>query len=274
MTLIKRETIRPFRKVRNDLSGFSETEKIVYRREQGRLRKKKLDEKVKQERDRIRPFRKVRNDLSGFSETEKLAYIREQGRFRKKKLDEKAKQARKDMTPSELRNLKDKWSANSRKAHKKELHGRLPNATESERLYAQKKKEYRRNKQKELYYSTIQRRLKAVLRSRLRSALRNNQKAGSAIEDLGCSIDLLKTHLERNFLAGMTWENFGNKDGCWCIDHIYPISKADLTDKIELKAVCNWKNLMPLWHTDNVKKKDALTTESKRLFEMLCRIVS
>jgi len=75
-------------------------------------------------------------------------------------------------------------------------------------------------------------------------------------------------------LTGMTWENFGNKDGCWCIDHSYPISKADLTDKIQLKAVCNWKNLMPLWHTDNVKKKDVVTTESKRLFEMLRKMVS
>jgi len=96
--------------------------------------------KAKQERDRIRPFRKVRNDLSGFSETEKLAYIREQGRLRRKKAYEKAKDARKDMTPIELLNLKDKWRAKARKAHDKELLVLLPNATETERLFAHKKK--------------------------------------------------------------------------------------------------------------------------------------
>lgn len=41
MTKINRDTVRPFRKVHNDLSGFSDTEKLAYIREQTRLRRKK-----------------------------------------------------------------------------------------------------------------------------------------------------------------------------------------------------------------------------------------
>src|SRR5208283_3555102 len=37
------------------------------------------------------------------------------------------------------------------------------------------------------------------LRSRLYKAIKNNQKSGSAVRDLGCSIEFLKQHLEAQF---------------------------------------------------------------------------
>jgi Uri superfamily endonuclease len=90
------------------------------------------------------------------------------------------------------------------------------------------------------------------LRSRLHSALKNNFKSGSAIKDLGCSIDELKSHLESQFTTQMTWDNYGPKG--WHIDHIKPLCSFDLTNPEQLKEACNYKNLKPLWWTDNLSK--------------------
>lgn len=93
--------------------------------------------------------------------------------------------------------------------------------------------------------------LKCVLRDRFRKALKNNYKTGSAVKDLGCSIEQLKQWLESQFQEGMTWENYGKGKGKWNIDHIVPVSTVDLTDKKQLKKVCHWFNLRPLWENEN-----------------------
>lgn len=88
------------------------------------------------------------------------------------------------------------------------------------------------------------------LRSRLNVALRKNYKTGSAVRDLGCSIQDLRKHLEIQFQPGMTWENYGE----WHIDHIIPLVNFDLTDKKQLKEACHYTNLQPLWAIDNLRK--------------------
>jgi len=90
------------------------------------------------------------------------------------------------------------------------------------------------------------------LRSRLSTAIKNGQKSGSAIKDLGCTIDELKLYLESKFQPGMTWDNWGFKG--WHIDHIMPISSFDLSDPEQLKVACRYTNLQPLWAIDNLKK--------------------
>lgn len=100
----------------------------------------------------------------------------------------------------------------------------------------------------------LQFRISHNLRTRLYHALKNDQKVGSAIRDLGCSIDDLKIWLEDHFQDGMNWDNYGNKEGQWSIDHIIPLSKVDLINKEDLLKVCNYTNLQPLWHLDNLKK--------------------
>ena len=87
-------------------------------------------------------------------------------------------------------------------------------------------------------------------------ALKGNYKNGSAVKDLGCSIDELKTYLESKFQLGMTWDNW-SKDG-WHIDHIKPLSSFDLTDKKQLLEACHYTNLQPLWATDNLSKGDKI----------------
>jgi hypothetical protein len=107
--------------------------------------------------------------------------------------------------------------------------------------------------------SEPQYRLRRALRARLKQAIKNNFKTGSAVSLLGCSVDELKSQLERQWLPGMTWDNFGrlhaaNGPAHWQIDHIRPMQSFDLTDIEQVKVVCHYSNLQPLWALDNRKK--------------------
>lgn len=96
--------------------------------------------------------------------------------------------------------------------------------------------------------------LSILLRNRIRNALKGNYKGGSAIKDLGCSIEYLKNYLESKFQEGMSWENWAY-DG-WHIDHIKPLASFDLSDRIQFLQACNYTNLQPLWAKDNIAKSD------------------
>jgi len=101
------------------------------------------------------------------------------------------------------------------------------------------------------YASDIQFKLKSVLRARLRMAVKGSQKNGSAVKDLGCSIQEFLKYMESKFKIGMTWQNWGK---IWHIDHILPMAVFDLSDPAQLKIVCHYTNLQPLFRTDNLKK--------------------
>lgn len=94
--------------------------------------------------------------------------------------------------------------------------------------------------------------LQKVLRARMLTALKREQKKGSAIKDLGCSVAELKLYLESKFQAGMTWENHGLYG--WHIDHVKPLSSFDLTDREQFIKAVHHTNLQPLWSQKNWSK--------------------
>lgn len=94
--------------------------------------------------------------------------------------------------------------------------------------------------------------LRNRLRGRFKSALKHNQKIGSAVRDLGCTIAELKVYLESKFQPGMSWDNYGRYG--WHIDHIKPLSKFNLQDPGQIKISLHYSNLQPLWAKDNLKK--------------------
>lgn len=106
----------------------------------------------------------------------------------------------------------------------------------------------------------VQYRLTCSLRSRLYRAISKNLKSGSAVRDLGCSIEFLKEHLEKQFYPHpktgekMTWGNYGVSG--WHVDHIKPLTIFDLTKREHLLEACKFTNLQPLWAEENLKKSN------------------
>ena len=94
-------------------------------------------------------------------------------------------------------------------------------------------------------------------RTRLNQALKTNQKIGSAVTGLGCSVEELRQYLELKFQPGMTWENWGRTG--WHIDHIQPLNSFDLTKPEQFKQAVHYTNLQPLWAKDNWKKYTKLS---------------
>lgn len=103
------------------------------------------------------------------------------------------------------------------------------------------------------------------LRNRIKDVLNGKIKSGSAINDMGCSLEQLKSHFEQFFEKQapnkdtkqlMSWDNYG-KTG-WHIDHIKPLSSFNLTNKEEFLKACHYTNLQPLWWYDNLSKSDKI----------------
>lgn len=116
------------------------------------------------------------------------------------------------------------------------------------------RKEYFKSRDKHLRRTSPDFCVKKNLRTRLHELLKKRVKVGSAVSDLGCSIQHLKLHLELFWDEGMSWLNYGNKPGQWSIDHIKPLASFDLTDRSQLLQAVHYTNLQPLWHVDNIAK--------------------
>jgi len=113
-------------------------------------------------------------------------------------------------------------------------------------------KKYDNEYRKKRSLSDIQFKLTCRLRSRLGNALKRNYKIGSAIKDLGCSINEFKFYLEGQFISGMSWKNYGK----WHIDHKIPLAYFDLTNREQLLKAVHYTNLQPLWAKENMSKRN------------------
>lgn len=71
---------------------------------------------------------------------------------------------------------------------------------------------------------------------------------------LGCNKFDLKIHIERQFTANMSFDNYGE----WEIDHIYPVSAFDISDWDQALKCFNYANLQPLWKKDNRHKSNKI----------------
>lgn len=97
----------------------------------------------------------------------------------------------------------------------------------------------------------VQYRISLNIRNRVRLAIKNNQKSGSTIELLGCSISYLRNYLEKQFDETMSWDNYGIY---WHIDHIKPCASFDLSDPKQQRKCFHYSNLQPLEKLSNLSK--------------------
>lgn len=92
------------------------------------------------------------------------------------------------------------------------------------------------------------------LRTRMNMALRKRYKSGSAVRDLGCSIEEFIKYIESFWEPGMSWDNYGNGPNDWSLDHTLPLSSFDLTNREEFLKACHYTNIRPMWHLLNMQK--------------------
>lgn len=150
------------------------------------------------------------------------------------------------------KNNPKKVKAMNKKSNKKYRENNLEKEKVRHKKYYEDNKEKIYNYVNNRYKNDIQFKLTRILRRRLWSAIQGNFKSGSAVRDLGCSIEFLKEHLEKQFQEDMTWDNHGLHG--WHVDHIKPLTSFDLTDREQLLEACHYTNLQPLWAKDNISK--------------------
>ena len=93
-------------------------------------------------------------------------------------------------------------------------------------------------------------RMTMALRTRVRDVLVRGFKSAPTMQLLGCTLPELKAHLERQFTAGMSWDNYGE----WHIDHIRACATFDLLNPDEQRQCFHYTNLQSLWAADNIRK--------------------
>lgn len=149
------------------------------------------------------------------------------------------------------RYVRDKDSIQERNKKYVESHKEYISKYKSE--WQKRNKEKRRIRLNERFKNDINFKIAVLLRTRIIRALRNNQKSGSTLEILGCSIGFFREYIASMFRDGMSWENHGT---VWHIDHIKPCSKFDLSIPEEYKTCFHYTNMQPLFASENMSKKD------------------
>lgn len=98
-------------------------------------------------------------------------------------------------------------------------------------------------------------RLRNAVARQIIYCIKGNKGGGRTFELLGYTYEQLRAHLERQFLPGMTWENYGRHG--WHLDHIVPVVAFtyETADDPEFKACWALSNLRPLWAKDNLEKR-------------------
>jgi hypothetical protein len=143
----------------------------------------------------------------------------------------------------------------------------LPSKTRklSQRLYVLRNPEKRASSQKKFQNKT-ENRITHNLRTRLRKLVTKGirLKQGDFKSVVGCSRESFFRHIEMFFEDNMSWENYGDGEGKWSLDHIIPLSYYnevwDSGDQKRIiqtaKYVNNYTNLMPLMDIENKTKRD------------------
>lgn len=150
-----------------------------------------------------------------------------------KRYDDKNKEKKKIYTKEYKKT--DKYKDNNRLWRKNNVTTYLRNKRQSDPMFA----------------------LRVKMRSIIRKAFDRNgyTKRSKSQSILCCTFEELKTHLEKKFEHGMSWENRSE----WHIDHIIPLSSAKTEE--DVIRLNHYTNLQPLWAADNLRKSDKMDYE-------------
>lgn len=102
-------------------------------------------------------------------------------------------------------------------------------------------------------YASPRGRIIVNARNRIRAAVKSQgvKMSASASKLIGCDWDTLRNHLQSQFVADMSFDNYGK---VWHVDHKKPIASFDLSDAEQMKQCFHYSNLQPLFGSDNLRK--------------------
>lgn len=191
----------------------------------------KICSKCKEEKELIE-FGKDLTRKGGYSYLCKLCLIKKSNTYRKNN---------KEKVDLAYMEYKRKYPERRIESSKKYKENHKDKISEYRKYYSNK-----RRKESEII------RMSENIRRRINSILKRKgfYKKNKTFSIVGCTPIQLKEHLESMFSDGMTWENYGFYG--WHIDHIIPLSSAK--NEEELKKLCHYTNLQPLWCKDNLSK--------------------
>ena len=94
------------------------------------------------------------------------------------------------------------------------------------------------------------------IRRRTNSAFKSQsiKKTIKTIDLIGCSQTFSSKWIHQLY-GNMTEENYGK---IWCLDHCYPLSKTNLSDKNEMNKSTNWNSLRPMYCSENISEGDKI----------------
>jgi hypothetical protein len=220
----------------------------------------KLKERLRKQKYNQRPEVKARNlarqNTPEAKEKKRLYFQRPEVKERQKLSSKKYREKNKDLVKE--------WGRIYREKKKND-----PETTRKRKKYERENKHKILKRRKERLRTDINFKIKTLMRGRVCNALKK-KKLKQTLHLLGCDASFLRNHLESQFVDGMSWNNW-SKYG-WHVDHIVPFGEFDLSNPVHQIAVCNWRNLRPLWAKDNHEKTDKLTPEGVILKVELLRI--
>lgn len=86
---------------------------------------------------------------------------------------------------------------------------------------------------------------------------------GSAVyEYLGMNVWELREYVEKQWLTGMAWENYGE---VWVVDHVVGLKYFDVFNRKEMSLCWNYNNLKPSFIWDNHAKGYCVEVTNKIL---------
>ncbi|MGX9392558.1 hypothetical protein ACWX0K_20380 [Nitrobacteraceae bacterium UC4446_H13] len=174
----------------------------------------------------------------------------------------KKEQRRKAGTISVGSNLTCKNCGESfQKQHKRQFYCEpcmLLAATEKLPSYVVRQRTYQRKYEKQKRIDDPRFVIAGRMSAGISNSLRDGKGGRSWERLVGYTVDDPMSHLERQFLPGMSWDN----RALWHIDHIVPQSafRFDSVGDPDFLRAWALTNLRPLWAVENIKKS------AKRLF--------
>lgn len=195
------------------------------------------------------------------SKTEKRRQIqkryREKNREKLKLKNKEYREKNKELIKERNKNRKSVYDKQYYEKHKEKV-------LKQKRLYYENNKkcllEKNTRRDKERKKIDPMYRLSKNLRTRLRYYLDENSTKHKTKKLISCSIVFYRKWLEFQFDPYTNWENYGSY---WCIDHVIPMKKFDLSKNDEIFKCMHWSNLRPLEKNKNSEKSDKYNNRIK-----------